>query len=109
MHVQLHSAKAALQQESRQQHMKTVDSEQFLAHQRSGLRGRAVEDRNLEKWLSKGKHDYTSPKIQNDILDLFAKIIIREIVTLIRMLPLLQDFIIINGTQDLEGHDQEAM
>lgn len=74
------------------------------------LKVRCEDDPGLEKWLSTRKHDYTkSPKIQNEILNLFANSIIREIISSIHMLPLLQYSIIIDGTQDIEGTEQEAI
>lgn len=121
--VQLSSAKAAQQQESRRCLLKIAGSVQLLARQGAALRGHEAEEGNLnqllkvrceddpglEKWLSTRKHDYTSPKIQNEILNLFANSIIREIISSIHMLPLLQYSIIIDGTQDIEGTEQEAI
>jgi len=89
----------------------------LLARQGAALRGHEAEEGNLhqllkvrceddpglEKWLSTRKHDYTSPKIQNEFLNLFANSIIREIISSIHMRPLLQYSIIIDGTQDIEG------
>jgi len=51
----------------------------------------------------------TSPQIQNEMLNLFANTIIREIISSIYKLPLLQYSIIIDGTQDIEGTEQEAI
>lgn len=110
--------------------MKIVGSVQVLARQGAALRGHAAalrghaaeegnfcqllklrgeDDPGLEKWLSTRKHDYTSPKIQNEILNLFATSIIREIISSIHKLPLLQYSTIIDGTQEIEGTEQEAI
>lgn len=74
--VQLSSAKAAPQQESRQCLIKIVGSVQVFAYQGTDLRGHAAEKGNLnqllkrrcddnpglKKWMSTRKHDYISPK-----------------------------------------------
>lgn len=66
---------------------------------------------DVKMTLSTRKHDYISPKIQNEILNLFANSIIREIISSIHMLPLLQYSIIGHNipTQDIEGTEQEAI
>lgn len=103
--------------------MKIVDSVKFLARQGAALRGhaddegnlcqllklRSEDDPGLAKWLSTRKHDFTSPKIQNEILHLLANSIIRDIIGTIHKLPLLQYSIMIDGTQDIEGTEQEAI
>ncbi|KAF3841502.1 hypothetical protein F7725_007364 [Dissostichus mawsoni] len=73
------------------------------------LKVRSEDDPGLERCLSTRKHDFTSPQIQNEMLNLFANTLIREIISAIYKLPLLQYSIIIDGTQDIEGTTQEAI
>lgn len=63
-----------------------------------------VDDSMLFKWLNSCTHDYTSPKIQNDMLSIIANSIVRDVATEIR--SQLQYSIIIEGTQGIIGTEQ---
>jgi len=120
---QLSSALAASQQKARSCLMKIMSSVQFLGRQGLALRGhesdqgnlsqllrlRSDDDSKLFEWLNSRDQDYTSPKIQNEMLNIIAKSIIRDIATEIRSQPQLQYSIIIDGTQDITGTEQESI
>lgn len=94
--------------------MKIMSCVQFLGRQGLAFRGNESEEGNifqllrlrsdddsmLFEWLNSRSHDYTSPKIQNEML---ANYIVRDIATEIRSQPQLQYSIIIDGTQDRAG------
>lgn len=52
---------------------------------------------------------YVSPKSQNEILNIMANIIIREIASEIRSPALVQFSVIVDGTQDISGIEQESV
>lgn len=95
---------------------------QFLARQGLALRGhddseenfaqlliyKSEDDPDLRKWLS-SRIDYTCPQVQNEILNLLSHSIIHEIADNIRSLPQLQFSVIMDGTQDVSGKEQEAV
>lgn len=95
---------------------------QFLARQGLALRGhddseenfaqlliyKSEDDPDLRKWLS-SRIDYTCPQVQKEILNLLSHSIIREIADNIRSLPQLQFSVIMDGTQDVSGKEQEAV
>lgn len=103
--------------------MKIMSCVQFLGRQGLALRGNQSDEGNLSQllklrsdddsmlfeWLNSRAHDYTSPKIQNDMLSIMANSIIRDIATEIRSQPQLQYSIIIDGTQDITGTKQESI
>ena len=72
------------------------------------LRLRSDDDSMLCEWHNSLSHDYTSPKIQNEILSIMANYIVRGIATEIRSQPQLQYSIIIDGTQDITGTKRES-
>ena len=88
--------------------MKVLQNTQFLARQGLALQGnddkesnffqlmklRGKDDSNIELWIQKKTDKYTSCDIQNEILDLMAKSVLREIVDQIKQAgfyPLLAD------------------
>lgn len=68
----------------------------------------AKDDHVLANWLLQS-HDYTSPQIKNELLSLFGNTIVRQIVTSIKSQSVLQYSIIIDGTQDISGKEQESI
>lgn len=95
---------------------------QFLIRQGLALRGHGKENGNLFQHLKyKAKddvclsdwlthcHDYTAPPVQNEILQLFGNCIVRNIAQTIQSLSVLQFSIIIDGTQDITGREQESI
>lgn len=121
--TQLSTAKEQQQRESRSCLVKIFKSARFLARQGLALRGhgndegnfkqllqlQAEDDEVLKRWLSKPTNTFTSGDIQNEILSLMANSIIRGIVDTIQRLPTLQYSIIVDGTQDVSGVEQEAI
>ena len=99
-----------------------VGSIQYLARQGIALRGHETKDGNLfqllkfkarddvrlSTWLALC-HDYTSPQVQNEVLQMLGNCIVRSIAQSIQMLPVLQYSLIIDGTQDVTGTEQEAI
>ena len=120
---QLSSAVARQQEEARYGLMKIVGSIKYLARQGLPLRGHVEEKGNLsqhlkekaeddpafQKWLETRKQDYTSPLIQNEVLGIMSKDIIRGIADTIRCLPVTQFALIVDGTQDISGQEQESV
>ena len=82
----------------------TADEGNFYQH----LKSKAKDDALLSNWLTRSQ-DYTSPLVQNEILQLLSNNIVREIVKSIQALPILQYSIIIDGTQDMSGVEQESI
>ncbi|KAF3846830.1 hypothetical protein F7725_003908, partial [Dissostichus mawsoni] len=72
------------------------------------LKYKATGDAELTSWL-KGPLDFTSPELQNELLKLMANTIIKEIVSEITSMPVVQFAIIIDGTQDISGVEQESI
>lgn len=111
------------QEEARQCFQKIVSSMCLIARQGQAFRGhisensylyqllnlRAEDDPNLRKWFTDCKTMYTSPKSQNEILIIMAKTIIRGIAAQIRSLPIVQFSVIVDGTQDTSGDEQESL
>uniref|UniRef100_A0A3Q3EIY1 DUF4371 domain-containing protein n=2 Tax=Kryptolebias marmoratus TaxID=37003 RepID=A0A3Q3EIY1_KRYMA len=120
---QLSSAVARQQEEARYRLSKIVGSIKYLARQGLALRGHVEEKSNLsqhlkekaeddpvlQKWLDTHKQDYTSPLIQNEILGIMSNEIIRRIAETIRCLPVTQFALIVDGTQDISGQEQESV
>lgn len=75
------------------------------------LKLRAEEDDpNLQKWLlTDHKIMYTSPKSQNDFLNVMANEVTGDIAAEIRSLPLVQFSVIVDGTQDISGDRRECV
>lgn len=103
--------------------LRVVGSIKYLARQGTALRGhveergnlsqllkdKAEDDPALHKWLETHKQDYTSPKILNEILGSMSNDIIRGIADIIRSLPVSQFSLIVDGTQDISGKEQESV
>lgn len=119
--TQLSSAKALQQQQARSHLQKIVGSLQYLARQGSAIRShdntegnfrqllrlRSEDVEGLETWIEK-RSNYLSPQIQNEILKILSTDIVREIASTVRNLPTLQYSIIMDGTQDVAGVEQES-
>ncbi|XP_051797058.1 zinc finger MYM-type protein 1-like [Acanthochromis polyacanthus] len=120
---QLSSAVARQQEEARNGLSKIVGSIKYLARQGLALRDHVEEKGNLsqhlkekaeddpafQKWLETHKQDYTSPLIQNEILGILSNDIVRGIADTIRCLPVTQFALIVDGTQDISGREQESV
>uniref|UniRef100_A0A9J8A5F5 Uncharacterized protein n=1 Tax=Cyprinus carpio carpio TaxID=630221 RepID=A0A9J8A5F5_CYPCA len=120
--TQLSSAKALQQQQARSHLLKIVSSLQFLARQgtairrhensegnfRQLLRLRSEDVEGLESWIER-RSNFLSPQIQNDILQILSLNIVREIASAVRNLLTLQYSIIMDGTQDVAGVEQESI
>lgn len=119
---QLSSAWSKQQGNARHCLRSIVGSVQFLSRQGLAMRGHGKEDGNLfqhlkhkakddaclSDWLSR-HHDYTSPTVQNEILQLFGTCIVKDIAQTLRSLSVQQFSIIIDGTQDISGTEQESI
>ena len=103
---------------------KIVSSLRHVARQGQALRGHADDSGNLHqllrlraeeddpvllKWLTERSTMYTSPKLHNEILNIMANKIIWGIAAEIRALQVLQFSLIIDGTQDVTGAEQESV
>lgn len=120
--TQLSSAKALQQQQARSHLLKIVSSLQFLARQGTAIRGhensegnfrqllrlRSEDVEGLESWIER-RLNFLSPQIQNEILQILSLNIVREIASAVRNLPTLQYSIIMDGTQDVAGVEQESI
>lgn len=73
------------------------------------LKDKEEDDPAFQKWLVTHKQDYTSPLIQNEILGIMGKGIIGGIADTIRCLPVTQFALIVHGTQDTSGQEQESV
>uniref|UniRef100_A0AAX7SIF0 DUF4371 domain-containing protein n=2 Tax=Astatotilapia calliptera TaxID=8154 RepID=A0AAX7SIF0_ASTCA len=119
---QLSTACSKQQQNARHCLQSIVGAMQFLIRQGLALRGHGKEDGNLFQHLKYNAkddvclsdwliccHDYTAPPVQNEILQLFGNCIVRNIAQTIQSLTVLQFSIIIDGTQDITGREQESI
>jgi len=120
---QLASVSASQQEEARACLLKIIGAVQLLARQGLALRGhdssegnldqllkyKAEEDPCLARWLASKKDVYTSGTIQNEFLNLISTSIVRDIAYEIRSLPHLQFSIMMDGTRDQSGKEQEAL
>ncbi len=121
--TQLSTAREQQQREARSCLLKIIKSIRFLARQGLALRGhesdegnlvqvledKAEEDDVLKQWLSKPTNHYTSPEMQNEILNIMANTVVRTISSTLHALPTLQFSIIMDGVQDFSGSEQEAI
>lgn len=73
------------------------------------LRDKSEDDVLLAKWLQRFQKEYMSPQIQNEILSTMSDSIVSEIAHTIRQLPVLQYAVIMDGTQDISGQEQESI
>ncbi len=122
INAQLSSVLATAQEEARSNLQKILSSVKYLAQQGLALRGHGNEEGNfhyllllkaeddpaLGHWL-KWNHSYTSPVVQNEMLSLMSNTIIRNIAEEILALPVVQYSVIIDGTQDKSGTEQESI
>ena len=97
--AEIHSDKLAEQKQLNGKiFVMVLQNTQFLARQGLALQGnddkesnflqltklRGKDDSNIELWIQKKTGNYTSHDIQNEILDLMAKSVLREIVDQIK-------------------------
>ena len=110
------------QDNSRQVLLKLISSVKYLAENGLALRGknnlegnynsllllRSEDDPLLKNWLERSHRNYSSPQIQNEILQLMSNEIINQICKDVNSNSV-QFAIIIDGTQDIQGNEQEAI
>ncbi|XP_077868257.1 zinc finger MYM-type protein 1-like [Saccoglossus kowalevskii] len=123
--VQLNKQMRADQVLAQKALLKILTSLWYLAQQRLAIRGkdatggnfrallnlRAEDDDNLKSWL-KQKISHTSPEQQNEMLQLMSHKVLRELCTEINKSSATNKStfgIIIDGTQDCTGQEQEAI
>ncbi len=101
--------------------LKIVGGIMCLARQGNALRGhdnkegnfhqlikyKAEDDDELTSWLQR-PNNFTSPKIQNEVLKIVSNTIVHDITKEILSLPVVQYSLIIDGTQDAAGFEQES-
>ncbi|KAI4800961.1 hypothetical protein KUCAC02_006226 [Chaenocephalus aceratus] len=122
VNVQLSRELERWQQQARRNLKKIVEGVRYLARQGLAFRGDQKESGNLSQLLKykatgdaeltswrKGPLDFTSPELQNELLKVMANTIIKEIVLEITSMPVVQFAIIIDGTQDISGVEQESI
>ncbi len=121
--TQLSSAVSTQQAENRASLFKIIGGEMFLARQGLAFRGhehhqgnldqllkyKAEDDQSFTRWLSAKRGVHTSWDCQNERINLMSSSIIRTIADEIRSLPVLQYSIIMDGTRDISGVEQEAL
>lgn len=73
------------------------------------LKYKAKDNQSFSWWLSAKRGVYTSWDCQNERINLMSSSLIRKIADEIRSLPVLQYSIIMDGTRDVSGVEQEAM
>ena len=119
--VQLDSRLREEQHTARSALLKIITSLQFLAQQGLAIRGkdaldgnfqkllqlRADDDDNLKRWLTR-KTTFTGGDIQNEILQLMGHAVLRDICSDVNKMST-QFGIIIDGTQDIQGNEQESV
>lgn len=95
----------------------------FLARQELAFRGhehhqgnldqllkyKAEDDQSFTRWLSAKRGVHTSWDSQNERINLMSSSVIRTTAAEIRSLPVLQYSIIMDGTRDISGVEQEAL
>ena len=100
-----------------------MSSIKYLARQEQALRGhedenshlyqlmkdKAADDVLIAKWLQRSQNEYISPQIQNEILSTMSNSIVSGIADTIRDLPVIQYAVIMDGTQDISGQEQESI
>uniref|UniRef100_A0A8C6NYU6 DUF4371 domain-containing protein n=1 Tax=Nothobranchius furzeri TaxID=105023 RepID=A0A8C6NYU6_NOTFU len=123
INTQLSSFLANQQADNRHCLEKIVSSIKYLAWQGQALRGHDDENSNffqllkdeaeddvlLAKWLQRSQKEYTSSQIQNEIMSTMSTNIVRGIADTIRAQPVLHYAVIMDGTQDISGQEQESI
>lgn len=123
--VQCHlaSVAASKQEEARACLLKIIGAVQLFARQGVAFRGhdssegnlvqllqyKAEEDPCLSRWLASKNNHYTSGTIQNEFLKLISTSIVRDISKKIQSIPHSQFSIMMNGTRDQSGKEQQAI
>lgn len=119
----LSSARDKQQPDNRYCFSHVVGSIKYLARQGLAMHGHEADDGNLyqhvknkaetdtvlQTWLKGDRKTYFSPDIQNEILTMMSHSILRGIGDCIRALPVLQFSLIVDGTQDISGIEQESI
>lgn len=109
------------QEESQMVLIKLITSLRYLAQQGLAIRGknhdngnfanllalRSDDDVLLKTWLKKSRLKYTSAEIQNEMLEIMCSAITEDICEEIK--KAIYFGVIIDGTQDIEGTEQEAV
>ena len=122
MDVQLSNVRASQQEEARTCLLKIISAVHFLGRQGVALGGHDESEGNfsqllkyksednpgLSKWL-RSRIDFPCPQVRNEILSLLSNSLVCEIADDIRSLPQLQFSVIMDGTQDVSGKEQEAI
>ena len=72
------------------------------------LKYKAKGDEELTTWL-KGRLNFTCPQVQNEMLKIIGNKIVKEIVSEITSMPTVLFSLIIDGTQDIAGVEQESV
>lgn len=118
--AQLCNQVSSEQRSARNALLKLITSMKYLARQGLAIRGhdddtgnfqgllelRVEDDDEFRKWIGK-KISYTSPAVQNEILQLMSNAILRAICKEINTES--QEFgIVVDGTQDIQGVEQEC-
>lgn len=121
VNAQVSSQKANEQAAARTALMHLVKSVRYLARQGLPLRGHvesngnfqqllqllATNDKDLSKWIQKTTN-FTSPLCQNELLDMMSKEVIYTLTQKVR-LESNQFAVIVDGTQDCAGQEQESI
>ena len=109
------------QHESRNVLLKLITSLRYLTRNGLAIRGKQNDDGNyisllelrsdddimLKNWLKKTRNSFTSSKIQNEILQIMSNTVTKYICEQINISTYFG--IIIDGTQDIQGKEQEAV
>ena len=119
--TQLSSQLQKQQQVARNNLLRIVGGVMCLARKGDALRGhenkegnfhqlikyKAEGDEELTSWLQR-HHNFTSPKIQNEVLKVVSNTIVHEITKEIQSFPVVQYSLIIDGTQDTAVVEQKS-
>lgn len=73
------------------------------------LKSRAETDPILSNWLEKRNHDYISPQAQNEVLQILGNTVVRDIIAAVKAPQVVQFSLIIDGTRDVSGKEQESI
>lgn len=123
--VQPSSVSVKQREEARGFPLKVIGAVQMLARQGLPFRGHECGEGNFEqvlkyksedepsltKWLTAGRKEDldTSAVVHNEILTLFSSAVIRETVENISSLPQLHFSVMMDGTRDVSGKEQQAV
>ena len=101
--------------------LKVVSSLKYLAAQGLAIQGKSTVDGNFKMLLQlrgeddevfksrpSRKHNYASAEIQNELLKIMSHTILRNIIQDVSTMST-QFGIVVDGTQDIQGHEQESI